>query len=87
MGHCRMEAPWHCFDFAVDVSAVYEKKLAALAAFESVFSGDQATLLERCGAEDRCVGSLVGARYAEAFRSRSPLLVEDPTLFDKIRFG
>ncbi len=86
-GHCRMEAPWDRFDFAVDVSEVYEHKLASLAAYESVFSGDQATLLERYSAEDRYVGSLVGVRYAEAFRARSPLLVQDPTVFAKVRFG
>ncbi|MBI4501531.1 MAG: hypothetical protein HY700_10250 [Gemmatimonadetes bacterium] len=41
-GHCRMEAPWERFDFAVDVTAVYQGKIATLACHESVFSGDQA---------------------------------------------
>jgi N-acetylglucosamine malate deacetylase 1 len=86
-GHCRMEPPWPRFDFAVDVSEVYERKLAALAAYESVFSGAQAELLDRYGAEDRYVGALVGVRYAEAFRARSPLLVDDPTVFARVRFG
>ena len=86
-GHCRMEPPWDRFDFAVDVSEVYELKLAALRAYESVFSGDQATLLDKYNAEDRYVGSLVGVQYAEAFRSRSPLLVEGPEVFLKTRFG
>lgn len=86
-GHCRMEPPWDRFDFAVDVSEVYELKLAALLAYESVFSGDQATLLDKYNAEDRYVGSLVGVQYAEAFRSRSPLLVEGPEVFLKTRFG
>ena len=86
-GHCRMEAPWDRFDFAVDVTAVYEKKLAALARYESVFSGDQAVLLDRYSAEDRYVGSLVGVQYAEAFRARTPLLVPDPALFLKVRYG
>lgn len=86
-GHCRMESPWERFDFAVDVSDTYERKLAALAVYESVFSGDQAELLERYSAEDRYVGSLVSVRYAEAFKARSPLLVEDPTVFHRVRFG
>jgi LmbE family N-acetylglucosaminyl deacetylase len=86
-GHCRMESPWGRFDFAVDVAGVYETKLAALAAYESVFAGDQAELLKRYAAEDRYVGSLVGVEYAEAFTARSPLLVEDPTVFQPVRFG
>ncbi|MEQ1907863.1 MAG: PIG-L family deacetylase [Vicinamibacterales bacterium] len=86
-GHCRMEPAWSAFDFAVDVSEVYAQKMAALTAYESVFSGDQASLVDKYAAEDRYVGSLVGARYAEAFKARSPLLVEDPTVFVRSRFG
>jgi len=86
-GHCRMEAPWERFDFAVDVTPVYEGKLAALACYESVFSGAQAELLDRYAAEDRYTGSLVGVRYAEAFKARSPLLVDSPTVFRPMRFG
>lgn len=86
-GHCRMESAWERFDFAVDVTAHHDRKLAALAAYESVFSGDQAELLDRYGAEDRYVGSLVNVRYAEAFKARGPLLVEDPTMFQRVRFG
>jgi len=69
------------------VTDVYEEEVAALRAYESVFSGDQATLLEKYNAEDRYVGSLVGVRYAEAFRSRSPLLVAGPDVFFPARFG
>jgi LmbE family N-acetylglucosaminyl deacetylase len=86
-GHCRMEPAWDRFDFAVDVSEVYDRKVAALAAYTSVFSGDQAILLERFQAEDRYLGSLVGVQYAEPFRARGPLLVDDPTVFRKIRYG
>lgn len=86
-GHCRMEPAWPAFDFAVDVTDAYEKKMEALRAYESVFSGAQATLLEKYGAEDRYVGALVGVRYAEAFRARSPLLVADPDVFAPSRFG
>ncbi|MEW5918658.1 MAG: PIG-L family deacetylase [Gemmatimonadota bacterium] len=86
-GHCRMETPWDRFDFAIDITAMYDRKLAALACYESVFSGDQAELLDRYGAEDRYTGSLVGVRYAEAFRARSPLLVDLPSVFRRVRFG
>lgn len=86
-GHCRMEPAWDRFDFAVDVTDVYNLKMAAIRAYESVFSGDQATLIDKYNAEDRYVGSQVGVRYAEAFRSRSPLLVDDPDVFLKARFG
>lgn len=82
-----MEKPWPRFDFAVDVTATCDRKLSALAAYEAVFSGDQSELLERYGAEDRHVGSLVGVRYAEAFKARSPLLVEDPVVFRSVRYG
>lgn len=86
-GHCRMEPAWEHFDFAVDVSAVYDRKLAALRVYESVFSGDQASLLDKYETEDRYVGSLVGVKRAEAFRARSPLLVETPDVFARTRFG
>jgi len=56
-------------------------------AYESVFSGDQATLVDKYSAEDRYVGSLVEVRYAEAFKARSPLLVATPGVFVKARFG
>ena len=69
------------------MSEVYEQKLAALEVYESVFSVAQATLLERYGTEDRYVGSLVDVRYAEAFKARSPLLVAEPTVFGRLRFG
>jgi N-acetylglucosamine malate deacetylase 1 len=85
--HCRMERAWDHFDFAVDVSDVYERKLAAIALYDSVFQGDQTKLLDRYRAEDQYVGSLVGVRFAEPFRARSPLLVDTPTLFQKVRFG
>lgn len=86
-GHCRMEPPWPAFDFAVDVTGTYEKKLEALRVYEAVFSGDQAQLLDKYMAEDRYIGSLAGVRYAEAFKARSPLLVSDPEVFAGSRFG
>ena len=86
-GHCRMEPAWSRFDFAVDVSDTYASKMAAVTAYESVFSGDQATLIDKYSAEDRYVGSLVGVQYAEAFKARSPLLVDSPDVFARSRFG
>jgi len=86
-GHCRMEPAWPSFDFAVDVTDVYPRKLEALAAYESVFAGSQASLLDKYATEDRYVGGLVGVRYAEAFRARNPLLVTDPDVFAPARFG
>jgi LmbE family N-acetylglucosaminyl deacetylase len=84
---CRMERPWMHFDFAVNVSDVYERKLAAIAAYESVFQGEQASLVERYRAEDQYVGSVVGVGFAEPFRARTPLLVDSPLAFQKVRFG
>lgn len=86
-GHCRMELAWPSFDFAVDVTDVHARKLESLKAYESVFSGAQGDLLEKYTAEDQYVGSLVGVRYAEAFKARSPLLVADPEAFAASRFG
>jgi N-acetylglucosamine malate deacetylase 1 len=85
--HCRMELAWDRFDFAVDVSDLYQQKLAAIASYESVFQGEQTKLLERYRAEDQYVGSLVGVPFAEPFRARSPLLVDTPTVFKRVRFG
>ena len=84
---CRMEPAWPAFDFAVDISDWHERKRAAIAAYASVFQGDQSRLVERYAAEDQYYGSLLGVRYAEPFVSRSPLLVEDPTIFMKVPFG
>jgi LmbE family N-acetylglucosaminyl deacetylase len=82
-----MERPWTHFDFAVDVSDMYERKLAAISAYESVFQGEQASLVERYRAEDQYVGSLAGVRFAEPFKARTPLLVSTPTAFMKVPFG
>jgi LmbE family N-acetylglucosaminyl deacetylase len=85
--HCRMERAWDHFDFAVDVSDVYERKLTAIGLYESVFRGEHAKLLDRYRAEDQYIGSLVGVPFAEPFQARSPLLVDTPTVFRKVRFG
>ncbi|MCZ7574830.1 MAG: PIG-L family deacetylase [Ardenticatenaceae bacterium] len=81
--HCKMEPPWgRDFAFAVDVSATYERKRAALAEYGSIFKVDEHDrLLTLYEAEDAYVGRLFGVAYAEAFKSQSPLLVKSPTVF------
>ena len=83
---CRMGQAWSRFDFAVDVSDVYEQTLTAIQTYESVFQGEQKTPIDRYRAEDQCIGSLVGVSFAGPFRARSPLLVDTPMVF-KVRFG
>jgi len=80
--HCKMEPAWGDFAFAVDVSEAYALKKKALAEYSSIFTpdtGDQ--LLELYEAEDAHMGRLFGVAYAEVFKSHSPLLVMDPTVF------
>lgn len=79
--HCKMEPAWDKFDFAVDVSDAYEQKQAALAEYGSIFKSEGDPLLELYEAEDMHMGRLLGVRYAEIFKARAPLIVEDPTVF------
>lgn len=79
--HCKMEPAWGNFDFAVDVSDTYAEKQAALAEYGSIFQAEGDPLLELYEAEDIHMGRLLGVRYAEIFKSRAPLMVEDPTVF------
>lgn len=79
--HCKMEPPWAEFAFAVDVSAVYERKRRALGAYLSIFRAEGDRLLALYEAEDQFYGRMLGVARAEIFRSAAPLLVDDPTLF------
>ncbi len=79
--HCKMEPPWAEFAFAVDVSAVYERKRQALAVYQSIFRPVDDRLLSLYEAEDRYYGRMLGVTYAEIYRSAAPLLVESPTIF------
>ncbi len=79
--HCKMEPPWGEFAFAVDVSAVYERKRQALAAYRSIFQAQGDRLLSLYEAEDQYYGRMLGVAYAEIYRSAAPLLVEVPTVF------
>lgn len=78
--HCKMEPPWNDFAFAVDVSAVYDLKRQALAAYQSIFLEKGDRLLALYEAEDQYYGRMLGVAYAEIFRSATPLLLEDPTV-------
>jgi LmbE family N-acetylglucosaminyl deacetylase len=79
--HCKMEPAWAEFGFAVDVTAVYERKRRALACYGSIFKPVDDRLLARYEAEDRYYGSLCGVAHAEAFRAAAPLLIDDPGVF------
>lgn len=79
--HCKMEPPWAEFAFAVDVSAVYDRKRQALAAYQSIFRARDDRLLALYEAEDQYYGRMLGVKYAEIYRSAAPLLVDSPTIF------
>jgi LmbE family N-acetylglucosaminyl deacetylase len=79
--HCKMEPGWSEFAFAVDVSAVYDRKRRALAAYQSIFQAEDDRLLTLYEAEDQYYGRMMGVAHAEIFRSASPLIVDDPTVF------
>ncbi len=79
--HCKMEPPWSEFAFAVDVSAVYDRKRQALSVYQSIFQTQGDRLLALYEAEDQYYGRMLGVAYAEIYRSAAPLLVGDPTVF------
>ena len=79
--HCKMEPAWADFAFAVDVTAFYDRKRRALALYRSIFREEGDRLLTLYEAEDQFYGRMLGVGYAEIFRSASPLLVPDPTVF------
>ncbi|MCL4543316.1 MAG: PIG-L family deacetylase [Chloroflexi bacterium] len=79
--HCKMEPAWAEFAFAVDVSATYDRKRRALAAYQSIFQAQGDRLLALYEAEDQYYGRLLGVTYAEIFRSAAPLLVDTPAVF------
>lgn len=62
-------------------------KTKALAQYESIFEAEGDKLLALYEAEDPHMGRLIGARYAEVFKSRAPLVVEDPTVFKPAPHG
>lgn len=86
--HCKMEPPWSEFAFAVDVSEVYDRKRQAIEIYQSIFKPyGQDRLLNLYEAEDQYFGRMLGVAYAEIFRSASPLLVDNPTIFHPVLHG
>lgn len=79
--HCKMEPAWSQFAFAVDVSEFYDAKRRALAEYTAVFQAKGDRLLDLYEAEDQYYGRMCGVAFAEIYRSASPLLVHDPTIF------
>lgn len=65
--------------FVVDVSAVYEKKLAAISAYKSQFDAQRLErLLHRIRAVDATEGGRAGFKYGELFALPHPLPMLDP---------
>jgi bacillithiol biosynthesis deacetylase BshB1 len=58
--------------FVVDITAQFEKKHAAVAAYSTLFA-DSSAALDRMEREARQLGDLIGVRYGEAFVQRQPL--------------
>jgi LmbE family N-acetylglucosaminyl deacetylase len=59
-------------DFVVDISEVWEQKLAALRCYSTLFA-DGPEALARLEREARRLGDMIGVRYGEAFQQRTPL--------------
>ncbi len=63
--------------FVLDISAYWEKKLAAIACYRSQFivgrPTESPTMLERLRDEAAYWGKMIGVRYGEPFTSREPL--------------
>jgi bacillithiol biosynthesis deacetylase BshB1 len=65
--------------FVVDVSDVYEQKVAAISAYKSQFDEQRlARLLHRIRARDANDGARVGFEYGELFALPHPLPIRDP---------
>jgi len=80
--HIAADIPhWHA-TFVVDVSAVYDKKLAAIAAYKSQFHAERlARLLHRIRAFDAADGARAGFQYGELFALPHPLPMPDPLAY------
>jgi bacillithiol biosynthesis deacetylase BshB1 len=72
--------------FVVDISAQFERRMAALLSYRSQYGGsteggalfpDEPEIRERVGAVARFYGNLVGAKYGEPFVVKETMLVED----------
>jgi LmbE family N-acetylglucosaminyl deacetylase len=72
--------------FVVDISAQFERRMAALLSYRSQYGGategsalfpDEQEIRERLGAVARFYGNLVSAKYGEPFVMKETMLVED----------
>ena len=71
--------------FVVDISAQFERRMAALLSYRSQYGGgevselfpDEHEIRERLGAIARFYGNLVGVKYGEPFVVKETMLVED----------
>jgi bacillithiol biosynthesis deacetylase BshB1 len=74
---------FHTPDFTVDISGFLDKKLAALRAYKSQFVQTDASFetplvngyIETVEARERMFGKLVGASFAEGFKTKVPILL------------
>ena len=72
--------------FVVDISAQFERRMAALLSYRSQYGGgsegaelfpDEREIHERLGAIARFYGNLVGVKYGEPFVVKETMMVED----------
>jgi bacillithiol biosynthesis deacetylase BshB1 len=72
--------------FVVDISAQFERRMAALLAYRSQYGGgaeggnlfpDEQEIRERLGAVARFYGNLVGVKYGEPFVVKEAMVVQD----------
>jgi bacillithiol biosynthesis deacetylase BshB1 len=72
--------------FVVDISAQFERRMAALMSYRSQYGGgpeggelfpDEPEIGERLGAIARFYGNLVGVKYGEPFAVKETMVVED----------
>ena len=72
--------------FVVDISAQFERRMAALLSYRSQYGGgseggelfpDEREIHQRLGAIARFYGNLVGVKYGEPFAVKETMLVED----------
>lgn len=75
---------FHQPDFVVDISAYIERKIAALQCYKSQFEKTEQSVetpltagyIETVIARERVFGKEAGAKYAEGFKVKKPLIVE-----------
>ncbi|MBL7662614.1 bacillithiol biosynthesis deacetylase BshB1 [bacterium] len=83
VSYFQMRVPFEA-SYVVDVSAVYEKKLAAIKAYASQFKASNKTLIASdqsfvaMEARDTLSGAQIGVSKGEAFLTLHSLAIEDP---------